>query len=388
MSNSLEEEPGLSTRFIVLIIMPRSKTNPPQYVGFGMLTPVAIMVLEKFPKRNTGAVVKDVNEFVFDDAAIVACLLRQWGVPSGMIGTAVGDDVRGHALAKQLKEWGVQGTVRFTDEYRTPIEVNVSDKKGARTYFWQRTPQMLKTLDTADLSLIGGSKILYADWYDGDHVLRAMDEANRQNVPVFINLEHGHKKSEVLNKFAGRATICQAVTDAAQIGGKQALLGTARKLLKSGIRTAIITLAKGGCLVAEGEEIVRVFAPSVKAVDACGAGATFSAGFIYGYLKGWDLESCARFATASATLKVTRAGLQMFPVSHIIDLAGSLKVERWRFRNNQFEIIEKILSIPEQMAKQGKTAQEKFLRDIHIPMKRRKKDDIQHPHVRPKRKII
>lgn len=366
--------------------MPR-KISPPEYVGFGMLTPVAIMVLEKMPKRNTGAVVQQVNEFVFDDAAIVACLLRQWGVSSGMIGTAVGNDPRGRALADQLKEWGVQGKVRFTDEYRTPIEVNVSDKDGARTYFWQRTPQMLRTLDTADLSLIRGSKILYADWYDGDHILRAMDEAGAQGVPVFVNIEHGHKKTEVLKKYAERATICQAVTDAAQIGGKQALLGTARKLLKSGIQTAIITLAKGGCLVAEGEEIVRVFAPHVKAVDACGAGATFSAGFIYGYLKGWNLESCARFATAAATLKVTRAGLEMFPVKHIMELAESLKVERWRFRDNRFEIIERILSIPEQMARQGKSAQERLFRKIRFPRKRRS-DDFQHPHVRPKRKII
>jgi sugar/nucleoside kinase (ribokinase family) len=366
--------------------MPK-KVSPPEYVGFGMLTPVAIMVLENMPKRNTGAVVKEVNEFVFDDAAIVACLLRQWNVSSAMIGTAVGDDVRGHALAKQLKDWGVQGNVRFTDQYQTPIEVNVSDKKGARTYFWQRTPQMLATLDTADLSPIKDSKILYADWYDGDHILRAMDEAKAQGVPVFVNLEHGHRKAEVLKKFAERATICQAVTDAAQIGGKQALLGTARKLLKSGIRTAIITLAKGGCLVAEGEQIVRVFAPNVKAVDACGAGATFSAGFIYGYLKGWDLESCARFGTAAATLKVTRAGLQMFPITHVMELAASLKVERWRFRNNRFEIIERILSLPEEVAKRGKNAQERFLRDIRFPRKL-KKEELQHPHVRPKRKII
>lgn len=352
-----------------------------------MLTPVAIMVLEKMPKRNTGAVVQQVNEFVFDDAAIVACLLRQWGVSSGMIGTAVGDDPRGHALADQLKEWGVQGKVRFTDEYRTPIEVNVSDKDGARTYFWQRTPEMLRTLDSADLSLIQGSKILYADWYDGDHILRAMEEAKAQGVPVFVNIEHGHKKPEVLKKYAERATICQAVTDAAQIGGKQALLGTARKLLKSGIQTAIITLAKGGCLVAEGEEIVRVFSPHVKAVDACGAGATFSAGFIYGYLKGWNLESCARFATAAATLKVTRAGLEMFPVRQIMELAESLKVERWRFRDDRFEIIERILSIPEQMARQGKSAQEKLFQKMRFPQKRRN-ESFQQPHVRPKRKII
>src|SRR5512141_1109285 len=192
--------------------------SPPEYVGFGMLTPVEIMVLEKLPKHNTGAVVTEVNEFIFDDAAIVACLLRQWGVTSGMIGTAVGDDLRGRALATQMKEWGVQGEVRITKEYRTPLEVNVSDRKGARTYFWQRTPQILNTLDTADLSLLQGSRILYTDWYDGDHVLRAMDEDNRLDVPVFVNLEHGHKDAEILKQYAKRATFCQAVTDAAQIG--------------------------------------------------------------------------------------------------------------------------------------------------------------------------
>lgn len=361
--------------------------TPPEYVGFGMLTPVAIMVIERLPKHNTGAIVKEVNEFVFDDAAIVACLLRQWDVTSGMIGTAVGDDPRGHELARQLKEWGVQGKVRFTNEYKTPIEVNVSDRKGARTYFWQRTPQILSTLYTADLSLLRGSRIMYADWYDGDPILRAMDEANRLNMPVFINLEHGHRDSDILKQYAKRATICQAVTDAAQLGGKRALVGTAKKLLKSGIETAIITLAKGGCLVAQGDEIVRVYAPKVKAVDACGAGATFSAGFIYGYLKGWNLESSARFATGAATLKVTRAGLQMFPVNQIMEMADRLRVEHWAFKNNRFEIIEKILSIPRQVAAQGKRAQRKLLRELHIPEKRTTRR-VENPQVRTKRKVV
>ena len=362
--------------------------NAPDYVGFGMLTPVEIMVLEKFPRLNTGAIVKDVNQFIFDDAAIVACLLRQWEVSAGIIGTAVGDDLRGRALAKQLKEWGVQGKVRFTNEYKTPIEVNVSDRRGARTYFWQRTPQILNTLDTADLSLLRGAKIMYADWYDGDHILRAMDEAKRLDVPVFVNLEHGHRKAETLKKFAERATICQAVTDAAQLGGKQALVGTAKKLLKSGIQTAIITLAKGGCLVAQGDEIVRVFAPQVRAVDASGAGATFSAGFIYGYLKGWNLESSARFATAASTLKVTRAGLQMFPVEQILGLAAVLKVEHWAFRNNRFEIIDRILSIPRQMADQGKRAQQKILRELRFPKKQPGPRNVETAQSKPRRKTV
>jgi len=161
-------------------------SSPPSYVGFGMLTPVVIAVVDQLPEHNTGAVIKEVTEFIFDDAAIVACLLKQWDVPSAIIGTAVGDDGRGHRLAKQLEEWGVQAAVRFTQEFRTPIEVDVSDSGGARTYFWQRSAKILRTLDSADLAPLRGARILYVDWYDGDHILRAMDEAVRLGIPVRV----------------------------------------------------------------------------------------------------------------------------------------------------------------------------------------------------------
>ncbi len=292
-----------------------------------MLTPVAILVVDQLPEHNTGALIKGVSEFVFDDAAIVACLLCQWGVSSAIIGTAVGDDTRGHQLARQLTEWGVQGEVRFSKAIATPYEVDVSDRTGARTYFWQRTPQVLSTLDTADLSLVRSSKIVYVDWYDGDHIVRAMDEADQSDVPVFLNFEHGHADPDLLRRYGGRATICQAVTDAAQLGIERPL-DVARKLLRTGIKTALITLAGEGCLAAQAGETAMVHAPAVTAVDGCGAGATFSAGSIYGYLQRWPFVDTLRFATAAASLKVTRPGLQMFPVDEIVAAGSKLDVEQ------------------------------------------------------------
>jgi sugar/nucleoside kinase (ribokinase family) len=299
----------------------------PVYVGFGMLTPVAIMVVDQLPEHNCGALVKEVSEFIFDDAAIVACLLRQWDLPTAMIGTAVGDDPRGHMLAQQLEEWGVAGEVRFSKEFKTPLEVDVSDDTGARTYFWQREPRVLATLDTADLSLVREARMLYVDWYDGNHILRAMDEAINYNVPVFLNFEHGHADPELLKRYAGRAVICQATTDAAQ-QGKVSPLDVALKLLENGVQIALITMAEEGSLVVQGEQAIRVEAPQVRVVDGCGAGATFSAGFIYGHLKGWSLEESVRFATAAASLKVTHPGLKMFSIPEIQALAGRLAIER------------------------------------------------------------
>lgn len=323
------------------------KLTAPAYVGFGMLTPVYIMALDRLPKHNTGAIVHEVSEYVYDDAAIIACNLAQWGVSAGMIGTAVGDDLLGHNVADKLKKWGVQGKVRFTKKYKTPLEVNVSDRKGARTYFWQRSEEILSTLDSADLSMIKNAKLLYVDWYDGDvHILRAMQYAKKHNVPVFLNFEHGHKNKDLLKKYSGLVTICQAVTDAAQLGKKQAMLSVARKLFNSGIQTAIITMASQGCMVVQGDEIIRVYAPKVKAVDGSGAGATFSSGYVYGYLQGWRLEETVRFAIAAASLKVTQSGLKMFSVKEIKALARTLRVDRMAYRDNQFVKIRKLFRIP------------------------------------------
>ena len=118
----------------------------------------------------------------------------------------------------------------------------------------------------------------------------------------------------------------QAVTDAAQLG-EESPVDVARKLLNNGVTTAVITLASEGSLVARGSEMIRAYAPEVKVVDGCGAGATFSAGFIYGNLNDWSLEDSVRFATAAASLKVTRAGLEMFPIKEIMDLASKIEIE-------------------------------------------------------------
>jgi len=292
-----------------------------------MITPVAILVVDQMPAHNTGALVKAVSEFIFDDAAIVACLLRQWNVPSGLIGTTLGDDARGRDVARKLRALGVAGKVRLSKKFTTPFEVDVSDRTGARTYFWQREPRVLDTLDTADLSLVHGAQMLYVDWYDGDHIVRAMDAARRWSVPVFLNLEHAHRDPDILARYVRRATICQASTDPAQKHSGSAL-AVARKLLDAGAQTALVTLAGQGCLVARRDETLRVRAPRVNVVDGCGAGATFSTGFIYATLRGWNLENAARFATAAASLKAAHVGLELASVTQVKCLAAKLRIEK------------------------------------------------------------
>ena len=295
-----------------------------EVVCFGMITPAIVLTVDRLPEQNTGALYKKACEFISDDAAIVAHLLRGWGIRSGLIGTALGNDPPGRKVVRWLKARGILGKPRLLRRLTTSLEVNISDSSGGRTYFWRRDPEVLDTLDTADLALLEETRLLYVDWYDGDHILRPMQRAAQRNIPIFLNLEHGQQNSHALSRYVPRTTICQAVTDSPQHGGDP--MEVAEKLLEAGATTALVTLAADGCLALRGRDAIRALAPSVPVVDGCGAGATFSAGFIYGWLRGWDLEDTIRFATAAASLKCTVVGPQAIPISAINELAAKVEV--------------------------------------------------------------
>ena len=304
----------------------RSSLKPAQVVCLGMIIPSVVMVIDDFPAHNTGALVRQVHELIEDDAAIIACVLRSWQVRSGLIGTALGNDARGRQTARKLKQLGVLGRVRLSSSISTPYEVDVSDRTGHRTYFWQREPRVLDTLDTANLAMLCGAQFLYVDWYDGDHILRAMDEARQLGVRVFLNLEHGHQDPRILREYVGRAHIVQASTDAAQGGGDPSAV--ARTLLDAGAETVLVTLAGDGCLAAMRDETLRAHAPVVQVVDGCGAGASFSAGFMYGKLRGWSLADTVRLAIAAGSFKCTRVGIDEMPLGEIKALMSQVHIER------------------------------------------------------------
>ena len=291
-------------------------------VCFGMITPARALVVDELPAWNSGAVWAEGAEFVSDDAAIVAGLLAGWGVNAELAGSALGDDDAGRRVVDMLRKMGVRGRFELRQDIETPFEVNISDSKGGRTYFWNRRPELLRTLDDADLSALRGASMLYVDWYDAPHIERAMRHAKRLGVPVFLNIEHGHQDPDTLASLAPYATVCQAVTDASQLGDDAERV--AKLLVDNGVSTSLVTLASGGVVGMNDGRVFHVRAPTVDVVDTCGAGATFSAAYITRWLNGSDLEQSLRFAVAAASLKCTVVGPTAFPQTEVNRLADAL----------------------------------------------------------------
>jgi len=81
-------------------------------------------------------------------------------------------------------------------------------------------------------------------------------------------------------------------------------LGVDALIVKTGSRGAVIYLPDGA--------VQKVPGFPVEVVNILGAGDAFGAGFIYGFLKGWDLYRCCRMGNACGAHVVTQLGCANF----------------------------------------------------------------------------
>jgi len=96
-------------------------------------------------------------------------------------------------------------------------------------------------------------------------------------------------------------------TEACSLTGSEDVDLAADKLAGK-VKTLAIKLGAAGALGLRDGQKVRVPSLPLSVVDTVGAGDSFDAGFIYGYLKGWGLEKTLKLATACGALSTRAAG--------------------------------------------------------------------------------
>ena len=83
---------------------------------------------------------------------------------------------------------------------------------------------------------------------------------------------------------------------------------SASKQLASKSKLAAIKLGADGAIACNGEVVNRSSSIPVNVVDTVGAGDTFDAGFMYGYLNDWPLEKSLRLACVCGAMSTQKAG--------------------------------------------------------------------------------
>jgi sugar/nucleoside kinase (ribokinase family) len=95
--------------------------------------------------------------------------------------------------------------------------------------------------------------------------------------------------------------------EALSLSGEADIHLAASKLRKK-VETLGVKLGANGALGVQENQIIQVPSIPVKVVDTVGAGDSFDAGFVYGYLHKWGMEKTLQLACACGALSTQKAG--------------------------------------------------------------------------------
>lgn len=156
-----------------------------------------------------------------------------------------------------------------------------------------------------------------------DTVFSAIAIAKEANVKISydpnlrLKLWPIHRAKAIIHQTISMADIVlPSIEDAQALNGKKSAEEIVQLYLDLGPEVVALKLGAEGSLLATREKTedglrlhVRKFEPfKVNSKDMTGAGDTFDGAFVVGYLAGWPLDRCMRFANAAAALTTTELG--------------------------------------------------------------------------------
>ena len=261
-------------------------------------------------------------EKVLDDAvltagsssAIFACGAARLGLKVAFAGM-VGDDLFGRFMLDALQARGVDTSgVVVNRAQKTGLTVHLNRGADRAMLTHMGTMETFGRSDI-DTSLLRSARHLHVGSYFLQKGLRP-DVANifaqAQAEGQSTSLDTGYDPDEawgedvqatlaVTSVFLPNATEALALTAAPDID--HALAALAQR-----VPVVAIKMGGDGARARAGDEEARAAALPVRVVDTTGAGDSFDAGFVYGFLNGWPLQQTLHLAAACGSLSAQGAG--------------------------------------------------------------------------------
>ena len=247
-------------------------------------------------------------------SAIFACGATRLGLKVAFIGK-VGDDDFGRVVRRSLAERGIDTSGVVVDPaVKTGLSVILSrpDDRAILTHLGSIAALRYAEIDQ---SLLLRARHLHLGSYfllDSlrPDVAQLFAEAHRQGLTTSLDTNYDPQENwdDGLPEVLAHTDIFMPnETELHAISGEADLDTALEKMVKNGPLVAVKLGPKGG-LARRGDEIVQVSSIPVDVVDTTGAGDSFDAGFIYGYLAGWGLEKSLRLACVCGSLSTRAAG--------------------------------------------------------------------------------
>ena len=287
-------------------------------IGFGALNVDRIYLVNEIPKVEEEAFVFDLKVYAGGSSANTIVGLSRLGLKTGFIGK-VGLDDDGEFLIRDLESEGVDTKNVLRSDGRTGCAMVFVDKNGNRAIILDPGVNDSIGFHEIDLEYVNGFRLLHLSSF----VSRFEDksfESQKKLVKAFdgivsfdpgsVYAKFGLKKIKPLientNIFMPNELEIKILTGLDFKEGADFFL--------EWCDVVVVKRGKKGCYITDGSKAFEIPAYDVEVIDTTGAGDSFNAGFLYGYLKGKSLEECGKLGNYVASLCVgmvgARTGLQ------------------------------------------------------------------------------
>ena len=280
----------------------------------GEINPDLILTGDVTPEFGQVEKLVDSAAFTIGSSSVIfACGAARLGLKVAFIGVC-GQDVFGRFMIDEMQKGDVDVSnviVRSDGQTGLSVILNQASDRAILTY-----SGLIAELQASDISddLLSKSRHLHIASYFlqkklQPDLLALFQRARSLGLTTSLDTNY-----DPIEKWTGFDELL-AVTNVFLPNEKEAMslsgesnVDLAASRLGSKMETLVIKLGAEGALgIREGER-VRVASIPVKVIDTVGAGDSFDAGFLYGYLNQWSLEKSLRLACVCGALSTQQAG--------------------------------------------------------------------------------
>lgn len=259
-------------------------------------------------------IVDDARLVIGGSAAITACGAARLGLRTALIGV-VGDDFLGRFMREAVADFGVDVSGVVVDRDR-PTGISVVLVRGedrAILTALGTIPEL--SADVLDRAVLREARHVHFSSYFLQHALRQevpglLSAARSAGATASVdpNWDPREKWDGGLLETLGDVDVLFAnAEEVRRITGNDDVEAAARTLAEHGPHV-VVKLGADGALAVRGTEVIRAPALRVEVDDTVGAGDSFDAGFLAGFLSGQPLEAALAFACACGSLSTRAAG--------------------------------------------------------------------------------
>ncbi|MDI7277168.1 MAG: carbohydrate kinase family protein [Anaerolineae bacterium] len=266
------------------------------------------------PVYGQEKLVQDLILTVGGSASIFACQAARLGLRTGLA-SVVGADEFGDYMLRALEAQGVDTRhVARSAELKTGATISLTTARDRALLTYLGT---IAALDSADVDRrwLRDARHVHAASYFlqprlASGLAALLAEARRAGATV--SFDTGWDPAERWD--GGLPAVLEQVdvflpneVEALAITGLENREAALDRLARQ-IPVVVIKLGADGAVARRGQEIARAASLPVQVVDTTGAGDSFDAGFVYGYLQGLALTECLEIAVACGSLSTRGAG--------------------------------------------------------------------------------